>query len=91
MASGMDWFAAFDQFRISVGALFPAFPLMPARIHGKWVRSPARVQDFNQGIKFVLSCLGSKSSDGATSHGMKATLLSWACDFGIREDFRAAL
>eukprot|EP00973_Karenia_brevis_P079811 11075169-Karenia_brevis.AAC.1 len=39
----------------------------------------------------LLSSLSSKSGAVATSHGLKATMLSWACDYGIAEDYRAAL
>eukprot|EP00973_Karenia_brevis_P058320 8120648-Karenia_brevis.AAC.1 len=53
MTTEGDWFEAFNLLRIKVGAPFPAFPLFPAKKGGKWINAPARLQDFNQGVKWV--------------------------------------
>eukprot|EP00973_Karenia_brevis_P046500 6449889-Karenia_brevis.AAC.1 len=57
----------------------------------RWVGKQGRLQDFNSAIRLVLSTVYGKAGDLATSHGLKATMLSWCCAFGISEDFRAAL
>eukprot|EP00973_Karenia_brevis_P075651 10510219-Karenia_brevis.AAC.1 len=91
LVTGEDWFGAYDHLRTAAGIPFPAYPLFPAKRSGRWVQEAARVQDFNQGIKLVTASLGFPLANSSSSHGMKATLLAWACEFGMREDLRAAL
>ena len=91
MVTDLDWFESFIRFRSEINAPYPEFPLVPALGEDGWLKKQARLQDFNDGIRLVLSQVGFAKAREATSQGMKATLLSWACSFGISEPSRTAL
>ena len=63
---------------------------MPAQSKGSWVRSKVKLQDFNVALMSLLSRLLVPSSL-LTSHSAKATMLSWACWFGIPAADRSTL
>eukprot|EP00973_Karenia_brevis_P028889 3983410-Karenia_brevis.AAC.1 len=74
-----------------MGIPFPQAPLFPAKEGPQWGSKQGRLQDFNAALRMVLSMVSNKAGAISSSHGLKATPLSWACAFGISEEDRAAL
>ena len=91
LSSGLDWWSAFDESRNRQGIPFPTFPLFPELSTGQWGRQQGRLADFNNAMAMVLSGVGYVADIFPTSHGLKATMLAWACRYGLPEESRAAL
>eukprot|EP00973_Karenia_brevis_P004588 628079-Karenia_brevis.AAC.1 len=89
--TGLNWVQTFLEARERMGIPFPQVPLFPIKEGNSWKKGQGRLQDFNAGMKMVMAQMMHKPGSVATSHGLKATPLAWACAFGIAEEERTAL
>ena len=67
-----DWFESLINFRSEINAPYPEFPLVPSLGEDGWMKKQTRLQDFNDGIRLVLSQVGFAKARVASSQGMKA-------------------
>lgn len=88
---GAEWLDKYLDRRTQMGIPMPTFPLFPAGSGEGWCEVPGRLQDFNNNLRALLGDLGIADHYKYSSHSLKATLLSWACAYGMKRDTRAAL
>ena len=83
LTTGQDWWPMYDAAGVKAGIPFPRYPLFPFKSEDGWGASQGRLTDFTEAMAMVFSSVGYTPDNFPTSHGLKATLLAWACKFGI--------
>ena len=91
LTMGQDWWPKFDKARVRAGIPFPTYPLFPFRNEEGWGGSQGRPTDFNEAMALVFSDVGFTPDEFPSSHGLQATMLAWACRYGIPKESREAL
>ena len=86
-----DWLQAWLNWRERVGIPFPEFPLFPEFNGVAFGRNPGSLTQFNFAMRAALGRAGGEGAHKYSSHGCKATLLTWMSRWGASFEDRSVL
>ena len=92
----LSWGHAFIEVANEVGFDFKSGhkgPLLPAvGLAGEWLSRPVSTDETTDWLNMLITkCMATECKAGLTSHGLKATVLSWMAKLGAHDDTRLIL
>ena len=91
LTTDAQWLRSYLDMRSQLQIPFPDFPLFPARTNGVFCKQAGNVGQFNIALQSVLKRANVENAFSFTSHGCKATLLSWMAHWGADPETRSIL